>query len=99
MEAGEAVAGLLQVADAHSKAMALKTYYVKTFEQDARIAQILYEDVMGDSSPNSTHRECQAAVLRHCANCSLCSTACAMHTQWRHTVLLMRPCHVGAHCA
>ena len=71
MEAGEAVAGLLQVADAHSKAMALKTYYVKTFEQDARIAHILYADVMGDSSSNSPHSECQAAALRHCDNCVL----------------------------
>ena len=45
------IAGLLEVIDAHSKSMALKVYWVKTYEADAKIAEVLYKDVMGDSEP------------------------------------------------
>ena len=44
----EAIAGLLEVMDAHSKSMALRVYWVKTYEADAKIAEILYKDVKGD---------------------------------------------------
>ena len=46
----EAVANLLKVVDAHSISMALKVYNVTTWADDAKIAQILYEDVMGDQT-------------------------------------------------
>jgi hypothetical protein len=48
VNAREQIARLIEVMDAHSTSMALKVYCVRTYEDDAEVARILYKTVMGE---------------------------------------------------